>query len=1018
MRIIKNEWFNRKPTLVYAFLRRYFSCIAKSVQAQKTHFLKYTSKKEKEEDKDGEHMKKNIPHIQLQTLGSTPKEGCIKNYKNMEIGKLLKYMLDKIKHGEIKKKECKNKIEEIVKHIFENEIIINSVNFLSFNMLLTVINKSEMKISNKLLGHIVKLLHKNIITDKKDVNNTNSSWINIVNLLSGISKNNKHILYLIGKKIDNNSIGKKDNVSTSSSFVHKFVQRISKLPCDYSIREISLLLHSCYNLNIRNAVLFRVLFEVLLRKEQQYNILDIHIFVYAVYKLQLYDYTVFLEKLKKDILKNVSSFSDGQLVNLLLAYTFFFLKNKNKTSLLLQCDVFISNIFKICMERMSQFSNREFCNLLNFITQNNIYLHDKQRHYLFRVLSDLLEHERYESKLTLNLMIDVDIFTIVNFVYKYYNYNNDPMRLSDSAVNNLDNTIIHLVNKKKFKQNLLIYILHYYKARLTTPVTAKMLKQVLQSIDLNTVELKMKVILLTSIERFYSLLEKKIVEENFILKYYYHLLNSVYKDVCKYLTNGEITNMRKNRKETLSTTDMKEILKLIKKRGNNCEYTTEHASYIHLNRNIQNNMANLQEMLLNKLNEHIVKNKIVELFPLTLMNLSTNSHIFRKVEFILGSLLNSFNDNFSGNKKGIMTSERQSACVDANTGAGTETYPISNMSNNTTRNTRIYDGVKTGNVCEGVEMPLNLVHSLNLCNECIFVRRENITKFLKSKNVILNYVDCTSESRRNGQNYFNLYVHMLLFDVNRQLPFFIQNLLVKIYDQLRNKNFNYEQNMLNVIDIYSSIIKVDSIYYHVYINGIYKLIFSKLFNYYKKLGSKYLSLLFYSNVIHLYLHIHPKVTYRSHVILSIRVLSRLYHYFLNSLDEDTYNLLKSNFNELEEYYRRDKKSFQLFPLWSLNEVIYIYRTLYFFNFANMYKYMNIYELKCFYAFCKILHFYIFNVKNFSICEFTQTNKGTSNVHSSVVNCLNDLFKKSNKVNILCEQVVFPLFIIDILVCKN
>lgn len=169
----------------------------------------------------------------------------------------------------------------------------------------------------------------------------------------------------------------------------------------------------------------------------------------------------------------------------------------------------------------------------------------------------------------------------------------------------------------------------------------------------------------------------------------------------------------------------------------------------------------------------------------------------------------------------------------------------------------------------------------------------------------------------------------------------------------------------------------------------------------------------------MFLHINSHSNYYKHANLSIELLLKLFDYFLNSVDEEVYNLFKFNIKELSECHERDQKNIQscLFCP-SLNELIYIYRTFYFFHFVELYKYMKIYQLKRLYTFYKILNYYTFNIKRFSIHEFTQTNKDTSNTHNSIVSSINSLLNRNKKINVACEYVVFPLFIIDILIYKN
>ncbi|ETB62449.1 hypothetical protein YYC_01020 [Plasmodium yoelii 17X] len=946
-------------------------------------------------------------------------KNVFEDYKKMEIGKVLILILNNLKNGIIEKEtggnknKMNNKIENIIDHIFKNNLIINNLNFIQFNMLLTVIHKSEIKVKNDILFYIVVLLNKKILSFSNDINNTNSSWINIINLLSGISKNNKNLIHLIHKNIGNDLNNNEKEIETKkcgernmfdSSFSEKFVYRIIKNSCDYSIREISLLLHSCYYLNIKNDEIFNFIFDKLTKNDYYFNSLDLHIFVYSVYKLNLLSYVNFMERIKKDILKNIDNFSNSQIINILLAYTHFFhyyhLKDKKNV---LEIDEFISIIFDKCMKRINFFMNKEFCNFLNFILQNDIYLDNKKRHEFFRIISSLLENNKYyENKLILNKMTDIDIFTIVNFIYKYLYNDNGIFQLKDVAFYNLDKYIIELIMKKKIKENLLTYIIHYSKCRVVSPISMNHLTCFLKHININLLEFKMKVILLTSIDRLIEMNKNssndnnsnEITEETYILKYYLELFKGIHKDLTDYVFIREYNNNHvgatviknictQNKKELFSTIDIKEIIKIIKKGKDNNENVAKKNDNIILRSPIENEIEKIKETLFNNLNEYIIKNEIIELFPQLLTNKTVDINLLNKIEYVVNKVMIEIKNNL----------------LEKN-------------------NEKFYTTINIINKRERIG--LSFLQTLNLCNEGIFIKNNSIAQFVNNKKIILKYTEYIDKDKgKNIKDCFNFYVHMLLFDINNNLLFFVDNLLRKIWNVLINKHFNYEQNILNVIDIYSSIIKIDKSYYDVYTNHIYKLIFPKILYNYKTLGFKYLSLLFYSNLIHMFLHINSHSNYYKHANLSIELLLKLFDYFLNSVDEEVYNLFKFNIKELSECHERDQKNIQscLFCP-SLNELIYIYRTFYFFHFVELYKYMKIYQLKRLYTFYKILNYYTFNIKRFSIHEFTQTNKDTSNTHNSIVSSINSLLNKNKKINVACEYVVFPLFIIDILIYKN
>ncbi|CRG93000.1 conserved Plasmodium protein, unknown function [Plasmodium gallinaceum] len=946
---VKNELAYNNPFFTTLKLRKYFNIIPKNNE-KREKFLKF-NKKCTHEGKVIDNYKDN---------------GMI-NYRRMEVNKLLKHMLHNLKDKKMKEKGENNKIEEIVKYFFNNDIITNNLNFIQFNMLLTIINKSEIKLNNKILNDIILLLHKKIDIIKSDINNTNSSWINIINILSNISKNNKLILCLIHKHLDN--VKNIEIKNRGLSFVDKFIYVITCKEYNYSIREISLLLYSCYKLNIRNTDLFNFIFEKIDKNNYIFNCLDISIFVYSVHKLKLHNFIIFLEKIKKDILKNLLHFSSGHLINILLAYTYFFYNKKIYSR---QIELFIYKIFNRCIDILNSFPNREFCNFLNFIIQNDFYMSEKQQTEILSVISNLINNNN--STLKINLMIDIDIFTIVNFIYKY---KNDYIKnINDSVFNSLDKCIINLIKKKKMNENLLIYLLHFYKCRVN--VSNRILLFFLENIYIYKLELKMKVILLTSIERYLELIQNNNKEKILFSKYYYELINCIYEDICNIINKKEnsfieenqneieVSIYKKKEKEILSSIDIKEILKLLKKRNHEISYSSNI-----LNNNLENKIKIVEKMLYNKLSNYVIKQKNLELFYFVLMNKNVHKEFLDKSESIINSYISILNKFILELKK-----------------------------NNRSEN----------------KLQGSFIHALNLCNECNLIKRGNINNFLNNKNIILKYMDVFNLYEEKD-NYFNLYVHMFLFDLNNNLLLFISYFFKIILRCLRNKEFNFEDKLQSLVDIYSSVIKVNNNYYNIYINTIYKITFFKVFHNYKKLNFKYMSLLFYSNIMHIFLHMYSKNNYINHIILSLRLLLRQFVYFLNLLDENIYNLFLINFREITKYHKRNNET-QISSLISLDELIYIYRVLTIFHFVNLYKYMNNYELECFYIFYKILKFYIFKIKNFSINDFTQTHKNVSSIHSSVLNCLNGIFKNNTRINILSEKIVFPLFIIDILIYKN
>ncbi|VUZ96406.1 heptatricopeptide repeat-containing protein, putative [Plasmodium vivax] len=908
-----------------------------------------------------------------------------------KIGELLKHAVHNVKaHGGKGSKLSDNALR-IVERIFKNNLLVHNLSFIHFNMLLTVISKGEIKMSKDMQNGILHLLHKHISPHASHIDNTGSAWINIAHLLSSICRNDKVMLRLLRKKNQNVASGdiKED---AALPFVDKFVRRICQ-PSDfnYSIREMSLLLHSCYHLNLRSCQLFDAIFDELQKKEHHFNCLDVHIFVYAVYKLQLQRYAPFLEKLKKNILQNVSHFSSGQMVNILLAYTYFYLKEGNG-KLPLKTDPFMSTIYETCWHMVSHFSNREFCNFLNFIIQNEVSLREEQRSELFGIIFNLLKSQ-HSNRLKLNQMIDLDVFTIVNFAYKYGNCGTASY-MRDMPFEHLDQLTAQLIGKNKFAPNLLVYLLHFYKQRVASYTEEHFIRlHFFRRICVNSLDFKMKVILLTSVERYLPggrELPTGVAKSTFCIKeYYLNLVKSVYDDLCR----GESTPTREGTVDTslkpnsstnrvvISNTDIKEILKWVRSTTQDEDDNHQHCDAESSGASIERETLKWERMLLDRASEYVTKNNIVELFPLILVNRHVHTGICNKAEEII-------NDHFDNLNEYLQCHEGRA------------------------------NGMKKYDRSKNV---FHFFHALNLCNECIFTKMGggNVTQFVTKKKLLLSCIDLTPMSKENEKDYFALHVHMLLFDINNNLDFFTNHLLAKISNYLKTPNLSYENILVSLVDIFSSIIKVQPSYYDAYLSQVYKHIFPPLFCHYEKLNCKHLSLLFYANLIHLLLHLYKRNVLSNHITLSIRLMKKLFSHIVNSMDEATYKLTEAHCAELSEWHKRDRhRRGTPSLLLPLNELIYIYRVLTIFHFADLYAHMDVQELKCFYAFYKALNFSIFKVHNFCVTEFTQTNRGASNVHTAVVNSLNGLFKTNERVKITCEQVVFPLFIIDILIDKR
>ncbi|ETW19925.1 hypothetical protein PFFVO_01135 [Plasmodium falciparum Vietnam Oak-Knoll (FVO)] len=1010
-----------------------------------------------------------------------------------------------LKNAEYNAYKDKNTLNDVIETIFQNTMIVNNMNFVNFNMLLTFVNKYALKIKNKKILHdIIFLLHKYIDITKDVINNNNSSWVNIINAVAGICKNNSYLLYLIRNnnnnkenvyditndvmhdntnKCKNNilNIHKNENINNTHSFIHKFIHRImSTKNYIYSIREISLLFHACTKLNIKNDQLFSYFYELMLDKDfNKLNCLDIHLFLHSIYKLQLNCSNMFVQKIKEQILKNLDDFSCGQLVNILLSYSYFFKKqpegnkksntnqkknekdihkndNKNdninnnniinnnnnnydymidnkpmlyffKGNTIQSDDILLHNIFNKCLLNLNSFPNREFCNFLNFIIQNKININEKQKNIILKNIIRLLQNKH--NMLKLQLMIDLDIFTIINFIFKYNNDKDSINVLNHFSYINLEHHIINLIKKNKFKQDLLIYILHFYKnkninfcAQNTTHANQNDILFFLQNITINKLDIKMKIILLTSIEWHNNLTQtikntekykdKKISQYN---DYYYKLLKSLYDDIYNILSKNhmmrEIRSMDNSYEElnicekkkvdrvTFSYLDMKELLKLLKIKNDNNEdnnkkdkiYVNKYNDYSMGSYNQKsynneliyyNDIKKVENNLFHILQEYIIDKEIIELFYIIIMNKNVYPHFIKKSEIIMNNYFETLNKDI-----------------------------IQNGHNN------------NDNIRMEKKLSHNFIHTLNLCNENMFLKRNNISNFLYNKNILLKWLNnfmiyYLENTKDNVSLFFNLYVHMLLFDINNNINNFLNNLFEKICNLLKNPNLQFQNNLINIIDIYSSIIKLDKYEYDIYIKNIYNYTFLNIFQNYKQLNIKYMSLLFYSNIIHLFVHMYQPQFYNYHVSLSLRLLKQLFHAFINSLDKSTYNIIVSNFNEITKYKIYNKNSiYETSPL-TKNDIIYIYRSMTIFHFLNIYNYMTFKQLRIFYNFYHILKFIIFKVNNFSISDFTQTHKGVSFAHNSVLYFLKYFLKNTNKYNIMCEQVVFPLCIIDILIKRT
>ncbi|KJP87508.1 hypothetical protein AK88_02812 [Plasmodium fragile] len=999
MRSIKNELFRRKS---HTFCDLKQSCCLSSVwggsiQGRGAHFLKpCMGEKHTIAGKTNPKCENTERGVVSPLFNGKPGDnftnGKAASFGNAHqkgnIGELLKHAAHYVKaHGGKRSKMSDNALR-VVERIFKNNLLVHNLSFIHFNMLLMVISKGEIKMSKQMQNGILHLLHKHISSHPSDIDNTNCAWINIIHLLSSICKNDKTMLRLIRRKYDNvaNEDIKKDG---GLPFVDKFVRRICESnDFNYSIREMSLLLHSCYHLNVRSYELFDAIFYKLQKEEHIFNCLDVHIFVYAVYKLQLQRYAPFLEKLKKNILENIYNFSSGQMVNILLAYTYFYLK-EGKGKFSLKTDPFMSTIYNTCWNMVSNLSNREFCNFLNFIVQNEISLTDEQRSHLFGIIFNLLKNQQ-SNKLKLNQMIDLDVFTIVNFVYKYGNCENTSY-MRDMPFEHLDHLTTQIIEKNKFTPNLLVYLLHFYKQRVASYTHAHFLKH----ICVNSLDFKMKVILLTSVDRYVTVggqTEPRtgVAQSAFCIKKYYHdLVKSVYDDLCR----GENTPTRVSTVDTslktnssankvvISNTDVKEILKWIKSKTQNGDNYHQHCGDESSGDYLKRETIKWERMLLNRASEYVTKNKLVELCPLIVMNRHVNSDICNQAEEII-------NDHFENLNEYLL---------------------------------RYKERANGMNKYEQSKHNLHFFEALNLCNECIFTNRGggDIKQFMMKKKVLLHYMNLTAMTEENKKHYFSLHVHMLLFDINNNLDFFTNQLLAKISNYVKTPNLDYEIFLVSFVDIFTSIIKVQPSYYDFYLSQIYKYIFPQLFFHYEKLNCKNLSLLFYSNLVHLLLHLYNRNMLSCHITLSIRLMTTLFNHIINSMDENTYKLTEAHCSEVSSCHTRDRdRKGTPSLLLPLNDLIYLYRVLTIFHFSNLYPYMAVQELKCLYAFYKALNFLIFKVHNFCVTEFTQTNKGASNVHTTVVNSLNGLFKKNKQVKMICEQVVFPLFIIDILIDQN
>ncbi|SOV74473.1 conserved Plasmodium protein, unknown function [Plasmodium sp. gorilla clade G3] len=1094
-----------------------------------------------------------------------------------------------LKNAEYNAYKGKHVLNEVIETIFQNTMIVNNMNFVNFNMLLTFLNKYSLKIKKKNILHdIIFLLHKYIDIRNDVINNNNSSWVNVINAVAGVSKNNNYLLYLIrnnnikeymndnmnDNRNDNMNDNRNDNMNNSRndnmndnmndnrndnmngnrnynmngnrnynmngnrnynmnddtnkyknnilnihkseyinithSFIDKFIHRImSTKNYIYSIREISLLFHACSKLNIKNDQMFSYFYEIMLDKDfNKLNCLDIHLFLYSIYKLKLNYSNTFVQKIIEQVLKNLDNFSCGQLVNILLSYSYFFKKqteankkinniekkkqkdinknnnidyktndhinykindhindnknnninyktndhiNDNKTNnhindnnnnnnnymidnkamfysfkgyTIQSYDILLHNIFNKCLLNLNTFPNREFCNFLNFIIQNKININEKQKNIIWKNIISLLQNKHNIMKL--QLMIDLDIFTIVNFIFKYNNDNDSINVLNHFSYISLEHHIINLIKKNKFKQDLLIYILHFYKnknikfyAQNTTHPNQNNILFFLQNITINKLNIKMKIILLTSIEWHNNSTEKikdteqyKVKKINQYNDYYYKLLKSLYDDIYNILSKNhvicETTSMDNHNEEiniyegekndtiTFTYLDMKELLKLLKIKNDNNEYNNKnHNIYVNKYNDYSlssynqksyenefidhNDIKKVENNLFHILQEYIIDKEIIELFYIIIMNKNVYPDFINKSEIIMNNYFETLNKDIIQN------------CHNYN-----------------------------DNIIIGKKLSHNFIHTLNLCNENMFLRRNNIFNFLNNKNILLKCLNNfmvyhLEDTKDNVSLFFNLYVHMLLFDINNNINNFLNNLFEKICYLLKNRNFQFQNNLIYIIDIYSSIIKLDNGQYDIYIKNIYNYTFLKVFQYYKQLNIKYMSLLFYSNIIQLFVHMYQPQYYNYQVSLSLQLLKQLFHVFINSLDKTTYNIILTHFKQIQKYKIYNNNSIYETSLLTLNDIIYIYRSMTIFHFLNIYNYMTFKQLNTFYNFYHILKFIIFNVNNFSINDFTQTHKGVSFIHNSVLYFLKYFLKNTKKYNIMCEKVVFPLCIIDILI---
>ncbi|KYO01632.1 hypothetical protein PRSY57_0522300 [Plasmodium reichenowi] len=1129
MEIIKNEVLRYKRNNTFLIILYLRKCMSTRIVGGKKYAIqenKMSSIMDTINDNTIKSKIKNDSYFKEGNSNIIKSNNKMGEYKYGNISFLLK-------NAEYNARKDKNTLNDVIETIFQNTLIINNMNFVNFNMLLTFLNKYSLKIKNKKILHdIIFLLHKYIDIRNDVINNNNSSWVNIINAVAGICKNNSYLLYLICNNNNNKenvydnrnddmcditnddmcditndviydniydntnkykdnilNIHKNENINNTHSFIHKFIHRImSTKNYIYSIREISLLFHACTKLNIKNDQLFSYFYELMLDKDfNKLNCLDIHLFLHSIYKLQLNCSNMFVQKIKEQVLKNLDDFSCGQLVNILLSYSYFFKKqtegnkkyntnqkknekdiNKNdskncninnnnninnninnnnnnnnnydymidkktmlysfKGNTIQSDDILLHNIFNKCLLNLNSFPNREFCNFLNFIIQNKININEKEKNIILKNIIRLLQNKH--NMLRLQLMIDLDIFTIINFIFKYNNDKDSINVLNHFSYINLEHHIINLIKRNKFKQDLLIYILHFYKnkninfsAQNTTHANQNDILFFLQNISINKLDIKMKIILLSSIEWHNNLTQtikdtekykdKKISQYN---DYYYKLLKSLYDDIYNNLSKNhmmrEITSMDNSYEElnicekkkvdrvTFSYLDMKELLKLLKIKNDNNEDNNKKdkicvnkyndysmVSYKQKSYNNEliyhNDIKKVENNLFHILQEYIIDKEIIELFYIIIMNKNVYPHFIKKSEIIMNNYFETLNKDI-----------------------------IQNGHNNNNDNIRMEK-----------KLSHNFIYTLNLCNENMFLKRNDISNFLYNKNILLKWLNNfmiyhVENIKNNVSLFFNLYVHMLLFDINNNINNFLNNLFEKICNLLKNPNLQFQNNLINIIDIYSCIIKLDKSEYNIYIKNIYNYTFLNIFQNYKQLNIKYMSLLFYSNIIHLFVHMYQPQFYNYHVSLSLRLLKQLFHVFINSLDKSTYNTILINFNEIQKYKIYNKNSIYETSTLTLNDIIYIYRSMTIFHFLNLYNYMTFKQLRIFYNFYHILKFIIFKVNNFSISDFTQTHKGVSFAHNSVLYFLNYFLKNTNKYNIMCEKVVFPLCIIDILIKRT